>query len=128
MLPQKHKGAKKLKYKSGFFITTNKKPKFGKKKRRNDSEEQSTSESDSKSDSDSDGSSEDDNNNSGDKDNNTGDKDNDAVYNRLKCFRTRPLPKKDSSVGGKWIQLYRIQTSISVHETFRRFFFFAQIR
>ena len=82
MLSQKHKNAKKIKYKSGVFITTNKRPKFGKK--------QSEDISDSSEDSDNDN-------------NRTTDADHEAVYNRLECFKTKPLQKKDSSVSGELI-------------------------
>ena len=86
MLSQKHKGAKKVKYRSGFFITTNKRPKFGKRQTEQNDESSSSSDSDS------------------DNENDprpARDKDHDAVYKRLRCFHTKPLPRQDSSVSGR---------------------------
>ncbi|XP_066925566.1 uncharacterized protein [Clytia hemisphaerica] len=86
MLSQKHKSAKKIKYKSGFFITTNKKPRFGKKTEESSESEWESNDMDSE-----------------DDENIPGDKDNRAVYKRLRCFRTKSLPNEDSSVGD-WLR------------------------
>lgn len=87
MLSQKHKDARKVKYQSGFYITTNKRPKFGTNTNNPNSDSSSSSSSSS---------SEDEND-----DNVRRNKDHDAVYNRLRCFKTKPLPVKDSSVASK---------------------------
>ncbi|XP_066932599.1 uncharacterized protein [Clytia hemisphaerica] len=89
MLSQKHKDARKVKYMSGFYITTNKRPKFGTNTNNPNSDSSSSSSSSS---------SEDEND-----DNVRRNKDHDAVYNRLRCFKTKPLPVKDSSVA-TWLR------------------------
>ncbi|XP_066933226.1 uncharacterized protein [Clytia hemisphaerica] len=89
MLSQKHKDARKVKYKSGFYITTNKRPKFGTNTNNPNSDSSLSSSSSS---------SEDENDH-----NVRRNKDHDAMYNRLRCFKTKPLPVKDYSVA-TWLR------------------------
>ena len=98
MLSRKHKDAEKVRYKSGFFITTNRKPKFGKKRT---TQQESDTSSDSDSDSDMETSTTEMNEvNSVRK---KKDPDNEAVYKRLRCFKTKPLPNQNSAVSSKYI-------------------------